>query len=111
MVYKSWGKIAIATACYAAATLRRPLFLPRGAVLPHMLIPVCIPSLRQIAVHVGTTLRSMTTLLGVWHQSLGVTSKWLRGRRGVRGGDSRLHCAVLPVVPIAGGRARSGYVR
>lgn len=58
---------------------------------------------------VGCTLRSMTTFLGVWHQSLGVTSKWLRGRRGVRGGDSRLHCAVLPVVPLAGGRG-SGYV-
>ena len=51
----------------------------------------------------------MTTFLGVWHQSLGVTSKWLRVRRGVRGGDSRLHCAVLPVVPLAGGRG-SGYV-
>ena len=55
------------------------------------------------------TYGSMTTFLGVWHQSLGVTSKWLRGRRGVRGGDSRLHCAVLPVVPLAGGRG-SGYV-
>ena len=55
------------------------------------------------------TLRSMTTFLGVWHQSLGVTSKWLRGRRCVRGGDSRLHCTVLPVVPLAGGRG-SGYV-
>ena len=56
----------------------------------------------------GTPL-SMTTFLGVWHQSLGVTSKWLRVRRGVRGGDSRLHCTVLPVVPLAGGRG-SGYV-
>ena len=104
MVYKSWGKIAIATACYAAA----PPFFAAGPV-PYVNTCVCIPSLRQIAVHVGTTLRSMTTFLGVWHQSLGVTSKWLRGRRGVRGGDSRLHCAVLPVVPLAGGRG-SGYV-
>ena len=31
------------------------------------------------------TLCSMTTFLGVWHQSLGVTSKWLRGRRGLEG--------------------------
>jgi hypothetical protein len=104
MVYKSWGKIAIATACYAAA----PPFFAAGPV-PYVNTCVCIPSLRQIAVHVGPTLRSMTTFLGVWHQSLGVTSKWLRGRRGVRGGDSRLHCAVLPVVPLAGGRG-SGYV-
>jgi hypothetical protein len=51
----------------------------------------------------------MTTFLGVWHQSLALTSKWLRGRRGVRGGDSRLHCTVLPAVPLAGGRG-NGYV-
>ena len=31
------------------------------------------------------TLCSMTTFLGVWHQSLGVTSKWLRVRRGLEG--------------------------
>ena len=36
------GKIAVATACYAAA----PPFFARGRC--HMLIPVCIPSLRQI---------------------------------------------------------------
>ena len=80
MVYKSWGKIAIATACYAAA----PPFFAAGPV-PYVNTCVCIPSLRQIAVHVGTTLRSMTTFLGVWHQSLGVTSKWLRVRRGLEG--------------------------
>ena len=57
----------------------------------------------------GAYLCSMTTFLGVWHQSLGVTSKWLRGRRCVRGGDSRLHCTVLPAVPLAGGRG-TGYV-
>ena len=65
--------------------------------------------LAAAAVPPEVTPLSMTTFLGVWHQSLGVTSKWLRGRRGVRGGDSRLHCAVLPVVPLAGGRG-SGYV-
>ena len=31
------------------------------------------------------------------------------GSTGLRGGDSRLHCTVLPVVPLAGGRG-SGYV-
>ena len=51
----------------------------------------------------------MTTFLGVWHQSLALTSRLLRGRRGVRGGDSRLHCAVLPVRGLTGGRG-SGYV-
>ena len=55
------------------------------------------------------TLCSMTTFLGVWHQSLALTSRLLRGRRGVRGGDSRLHCAVLPVRGLTGGRS-SGYV-
>ena len=31
------------------------------------------------------------------------------GSTGLRGGDSGLHCTVLPVVPLAGGRG-SGYV-
>jgi len=60
--------------------------------------------------------RSFVCCLFVWHTVLGWPNfavlrpaGWLRGRRGVRGGDSRLHCAVLPVVPLAGGRG-SGYV-
>ena len=48
----------------------------------------------------------MTTFLGVWHQSLALTSKWLPGRRGVRGGDSRLHCAVLPAVSRSPGAGK-----
>eukprot|EP00964_Phaeocystis_antarctica_P080033 scaffold49923_cov84-Phaeocystis_antarctica.AAC.2 len=48
----------------------------------------------------------MTTFLGVWHQSLALTARLLRGRRGVRGGASRLHCAVLPVRGLTGPHIR-----
>ena len=66
--------------------------------------------------HFSWIRRSFVCCLFVWHTVLGWPNfavlrpaGWLRGRRGVRGGDSRLHCTVLPVVPLAGGRG-SGYV-
>ena len=99
--------------CPASRTLQprgssafAPLVLPRAARSP---ASVPRPPRTPRPAHIARTHGSMTTFLGVWHQSLGVTSKWLRGRRCVRGGDSRLHCTVLPVVPLAGGRG-SGYV-